>query len=276
MPCIVRLLSPTTIVTASWDGESLADTVRFEPEDGVYTITNTYNTTQVLKMDAHLDRLEDSAQRANIALIYDRVRLRNALREMILAANWGNVRFRITVGRAQPDTLILSIEPFKPLAAEVLERGTRTITAPNAARHNPEAKTTDWAIKRKSLQDAMPSGIYDTFLQDENGYILEGLGSNFYCILNGILYTAGEGVLKGISQQIVLEIASSILVVKLKAVYVSQIPQMQEAFLSSSSRGIVPVVEIDGYAIGDGKVGEKTKALRAAYGVWLATHLEEL
>ena len=276
MPCIVRLLSPTTIVTASWDGESLADTVCFEPEDGVYTITNTYNTTQVLKMDAHLDRLEDSAQRANIALIYDRVRLRNALREMILAANWGNVRFRITVGRAQPDTLILSIEPFKPLAAEVLERGTRTITAPNAARHNPEAKTTDWAIKRKSLQDAMPSGIYDTFLQDENGYILEGLGSNFYCILNGILYTAGEGVLKGISQQIVLEIASSILVVKLKAVYVSQIPQMQEAFLSSSSRGIVPVVEIDGYAIGDGKVGEKTKALRAAYGVWLATHLEEL
>ena len=276
MPCIVRLLSPTTIVTASWDGESLADTVCFEPEDGVYTITNTYNTTQVLKMDAHLDRLEDSAQRANIALIYDRVRLRNALREMILAANWGNVRFRITVGRAQPDTLILSIEPFKPLAAEVLERGTRTITAPNAARHNPEAKTTDWAIKRKSLQDAMPDGIYDTFLQDENGYILEGLGSNFYCILNGILYTAGEGVLKGISQQIVLEIASSILVVKLKAVYVSQIPQMQEAFLSSSSRGIVPVVEIDGYAIGDGKVGEKTKALRAAYGVWLATHLEEL
>jgi branched-chain amino acid aminotransferase len=230
----------------------------------------------VLKLGAHLDRLEDSAARANIPLALDRPKLRAALRQMIEAAGWGDVRFRITVGRDDPNTLILSIEPFHPLPAHLLTAGARAITAPNSARHNPEAKTTDWALQRRALQDAMPAGIYDTFLLDADGYLLEGLASNFYAILDDTLYTAGAGVLKGISQQIVLEVAPQVLPVKLEAVHVSQIPRMQEAFLSSSSRGIVPVVEIDGVAIGDGRVGEKTKALRHAYQAWVAAHLEEL
>lgn len=276
MPCHVRLLTPDGLTAAPWSGDSLAETTPYEPADGVYTITNTYHKTQVLKLEAHLDRLEDSAARAGIPLTLDRGRLRAALRQMIEEANWGDVRFRITVGREQPDMLILSIEPFKPLPPELLTEGARAITAPNSARHNPEAKTTDWALQRRALQEAMPPGIYDTFLLDANGYLMEGLASNFYAILDGTLYTAGSGVLHGISRQIVLEVAPQVLPVKLEAVHVSQIPQMQEAFLSSSSRGIVPVVEIDGIAIGDGHVGAKTKALRHAYQAWVAAHLEEL
>ncbi len=276
MACHAYLLNAEGLRPAPWSGDSLAATAPFEPADGVYTITNTYNTTRVLKLDAHLDRLEDSAARAGIPLTLDRPRLRAALRQIIEEAGWGDVRFRITVGRDQPDTFILSIEPFHPLPAHLLTEGARAITAPNSARHNPEAKTTDWALRRRQLQDAMPAGIYDTFLLNADGYLLEGLASNFYAILDGILHTAGSGVLKGISQQIVLEVAPQVLPVKLEAVHVSQIPQMQEAFLSSSSRGIVPVVEIDGIAIGDGRVGEKTKALRHAYQAWVAAHLEEL
>jgi len=276
VPCLVNLLTPQGLVPAAYTGDSLADTTRYEPQDGVYTITNTFHTTQVLKLGAHLDRLEDSAARAGIPLALDRPRLRQALRQMIEHAGWGDVRFRITVGRQNPDTFILSIEPFKPISRELLEKGTRCITAPNSARHNPEAKTTDWAIARKSLQDAMPPGIYDTFLLDSEGFLLEGLASNVYVILGGTLYTADEGVLKGISRQIVLEIAPPVLPVRLEKVHISQLPHMQEAFLSSSSRGIVPVVEIDGQMIGDGLVGRLTWALRSAYEAWMREHLEEL
>lgn len=276
MPCLAKFLTPDGLVDAPYTGDSLADTTRHEPEDGVYTITNTFHNTQVLKLGAHLDRLEDSAARAGIPLALDRPRLRQALRQMIESAGWGDVRFRITVGRQNPDTLILSIEPFKPISRDLLENGTRCITAPNSARHNPEAKTTDWAIARKRLQDAMPPGIYDTFLLDGDGYLLEGLASNVYAIIGGTLHTADEGVLKGISRQIVLEIAPAVLPVRLEKAHISQIPDMQEAFLSSSSRGIVPVVEIDGQSIGDGRVGPLTKALRSAYEAWMRDHLEEL
>jgi branched-chain amino acid aminotransferase len=276
MPTLIRYLTPQTILTPDYSGDSLADTQKYEPHHGVYTITNTYHTYQVLKLTEHLDRLEDSARRIGIDLTLDRVRLRATLRQMISEAQWGDVRFRISVGADQLDTLILTIEPFHPPAPKVYADGTRCITAANSARKNAEAKTTEWAFDREALQKAMPAGIYDTFLLDEHGHLLEGLASNFYAIVDGHLYTANEGVLFGISRQIVLAVAPNILPIQLQPINVSQLAQVQEAFLSSSSRGIVPVVEIDGVTMGAGVVGETTKALRGAYADWVNAHLEEL
>ncbi len=276
MPTLIKFLSPDGLQPATYTANSLAEAAQYEPDDGIYTVANTFNMFQTLKLNAHLDRMEDSAQRANIPLQLDRGTLKAALRAMIAEANFGDVRFRVTVPKATPDTFILSIEPFKPLAPEIIAQGVRCITAANSARHNPAAKTTDWMHARTALANAMPPGIYDTFLLDENGMILEGLGANFYAILDGELRTAGEGVLFGIAQQIVLEIAPPILPVRREAVSVSQIAHFSEAFLTSSSRGIVPVIEIDGIRIGAGVPGEKTLTLLEAYQAWVKAHLEDL
>ncbi|MCS6834895.1 MAG: aminotransferase class IV [Anaerolineae bacterium] len=276
MPCLIAYLTPDGLVDADVTADSLADAARHEPREGVYTITNTYHTTQVVKLDAHLDRLEQSARLAHIPLALDRPRLRAALRQLIERAAWGDVRFRISVPAATPQKLILSIEPFKPLDPALLERGARAITASNAARHDPLVKSSDWLHERQRLQDAMPPGIYDTFLCDADDHILEGLASNFYAILDGELRTAGSGVLEGISRQIVLEVAPALLPVRLEAIRRADLPRCEEAFLSSSSRGPVPLVEIDGQAIGTGQVGAMTRRLRAAYLDWVAAHLEEL
>src|SRR4051794_24588176 len=108
--CVIRLLTPDGLKPIHYQANSLADAARYEPRDGVYTITNTYQTFKVLKLDAHLDRLENSARLAGIPLHLDRPRLRAALREMIAEAHYGDVRFRITAPKDQPDCLILSIE----------------------------------------------------------------------------------------------------------------------------------------------------------------------
>src|SRR5215813_11137984 len=102
-PCLIKILTPAGLQNAPYTADSLADAVKFEPHDGVYTVTNTYNTIQALKLDAHLNRLEDSARRENIPLALDRRMLRAALREMITQSGFGDVRFRITVPRTQPD-----------------------------------------------------------------------------------------------------------------------------------------------------------------------------
>jgi branched-chain amino acid aminotransferase len=250
--------------------------VDYEPQDGVYTVANTFNTTQTLKLDAHLDRLEDSAKRAEIPLELDRARLRAAMRGMILDSGYGDVRFRVTVPRANPDHFIITLEPFTPLTEDFIRKGVRVITAPHSARHNPAAKTTGWMTARKRLESAMPAGVYDTILLDENGDLLEGLGSNFYAILNDALRTTGEGVLYGIARSIVFEIAPAIIPLRREAVNVTDIPDLSEAFITSSSRGIVPVVEIDGHTLGDGAPGVMTMRLRDAYQSWVAAHLEEL
>ncbi len=276
MPALVKILTPDGLHDADYRADSLADAAQHEPDDGIYTVASTTRGDHVLKLDAHFDRMEDSAKRQGIPLQLDRARVRRALSQMIDEADFGSVRFRVTVPRAEPDHYILTIEPFAGVPQDIVQNGVRCITAPDSARKSAAAKTTHWMHARKRLADAMPQGIYDTFLLDADGRILEGLGANFYAILNGELRTAGEGVLKGIAQQIVLEVAPAILPVRLEAVHVDDLPRLEEAFLTSSSRGIVPVVEIDGIAIGAGEPGEQTRALQAAYQQWADDHLEKL
>lgn len=276
MPTTIKRLTPNALLDVDYTADSLKSAEDHETSDGIYTVTITYNTTQTLMFDAHLDRLEDSARREDIPLTYDRTRLKATLRQMILDSGYGDVKFRITVPRETPDEIVITLEPFTPPSKALIEDGVRCITSDAGERHNPAAKTTEWIHTRKKLEAAMPEGIYDTFLLNSDGTILEGLGSNFYAILDGELRTAGEGVLTGISQRIVFEVYKGILPLRKDPVHVDEIPQFSEAFLTSSSRGIIPVIEIDGITIGDGTRGVKTKQLRHAYDTWVGNHLEEL
>lgn len=276
MPCLIRILTPHGLSDAGYTAESLAEAAAFETHHGVYTVTNTFEKIKVLKLSAHLDRMEDSARRAGIPLQIDRPRLRAALRSLIEDSGYGDVRFRVTVSADAPDQFILSVEPFRPLAADVYESGVRVITIPDSARQNAAAKTSDWMHDRERIEKNLPEGIFTGLLVDRDKHILEGTSSNFYAILDGDLRTAGEGVLPGIAQQIVFEVAPGIVSVMKDAIHVDEVGRLSEAFLTSSSRGIVPVVEIDGQQIGAGSPGPITQQLRAAYHAWMQTHLEEL
>jgi len=276
MPCTIRTLTPDGLKTVDYSAESLNEAARHEPENGVYTVGNTFETYKALKLTAHLNRMEDSARRANIALTLDRPRLRAALREVITLAGYGDVRYRITVPADQPDCFILSVEPFKPLSPQVIANGVRVISVPDSARHNAAAKTTGWMHEREKIEASLPEGIYTALLLDEAGNVLEGVTSNFYAILDGILFTADEGVLPGISQQIVLEVAPDVLHVRREPIHISDVPRVTEAFITSASRGIVPVVEIDGLTLGKGKPGAITWRLRERYAVAMRNYLEEL
>jgi len=275
MPIVARQLTPEGLAPLAYQADSLADAARFEPQ-GVYTITNTYPNLQALKLDAHLTRLEDSARREGIPLTLDRPRLRAALRQLIVESGYDVVRFRITVPAATPDQPVLTVEPFRPPAPEVYTQGIRCVTVTNARRDNPAAKTTGWMTQRRDVQNALPPGVTEGLLASPSGHLLEGLSSNFYAILGGVLHSAEAGVLAGIGRQVVYEVAPGIVPLSGEPVAVADIPRLAEAFITSASRGIVPVVEIDGLRIGDGAPGPLTRALRGAYGDWVSAHLEDI
>ena len=275
MPAIIRRLTKEGLADGAFDAVSLLDAATHEPRAGVYTVSNTYHRVKTLLLDAHLDRLEDSARRQGIALEYDRARLRRALRQMILESNYGDVRFRISAAADKPAELILSIEPFQPPSPQLIEAGARCVTS-TEARRNPEAKSSEWMHRRRTLEAAKPEGVYETILLDAAGNLLEGASSNVYVIVNGELRTASEGVLAGVSRMIVLEICEKVIPLRRGAANIAGLGRFSEAFLSSSSRGLIPVVELDGMPIGDGRVGATTLALRSAYQRWVADHLEEL
>lgn len=276
MPAIIRRLSPRGLEKVEYTASSLAEAVIFEPFDGVYTVGNTWHTTKALLFDAHLERLEASARHQRISIDYDRQQLKAALRTLILASDYGDARFRISVSAARPDSLLITLEPYHPPDEALVRQGVRCVTSSAAQRKGPSAKTNDWMHIRGKLQDATAPGVYEIILLDESGFMLEGATSNFYAIADGQLCTAGSGILAGISRRILLEVCRDILPLRLQAPHIDDLPGMLEAFLSSSSRGVIPIVAIDGRSIGNGAVGEYSLKLRQAYERWVAEHLEEL
>ncbi len=266
------ILSLEGLQPAPYQASSLAEAARYEPT-GVYTVARTYHRTMALCLDAHWDRLEESARLLGIPLRLDRRSARDALRRLILESGYPESRFRITAPADAPDHLYFAIEPFKDVPVEVRANGAR-VQSVNGQRSIPRAKNTAWMETRAHL--SLPEGIYEGLLIGPDGTILEGMSSNFYAIRDGALYTAQGTVLPGISRRIALEVAPEVLPVYLEPVRLADVPRLQEAFLTSAGRGVVPIVEIDGQQVNGGRPGPFTRAIERRYNAWTEAHLEEI
>ena len=262
--CSIQILTAAGLAPAPYRAASLADAARHEPRDGVYTVSNTDQRRRVLRLRAHLDRLEQSAAAAGIPLRLERARLRAALRQMMDEGGYAAARFRVTAPRQPADTLLLTMEEFTPPAPAVRAGGVRVATR-RGGRQDAHIKDTAWMHERSEIQAAQAADIYEVILIDDDGRLLEGLGSNFYAIAGGQLWAAVAGVLSGIAQGIALAVAPAILPLRQEGFPWPRFAEMEEAFLTSSSRGIIPIIAMDGRPVGDGRPGALTLALQAAY-----------
>jgi len=272
-PVLRKRLTPAGLVSEPCDAGTLQLAAEHEPA-GVYTVCNTQQGQRVLALDAHLDRLEDSAARAGFALQLRRGALRQALRHMLEEAGCGEARFRLSVPRAAPQEVLITLEPWQPLPERLRREGVRCAIAATLQRDNPAAKDSAWLQQRGRF--AMPAGCYEALLTGPDGSLLEGLSSNFYAVLGGTLRTAGRGVLAGITRGIVLQLAPEILPLRLTAVRLDELPRVEEAFLSSSSRGLLPVVRSGAQVSGEGRPGRHSRALGQAFRRHVAANLEQL
>lgn len=274
MPTVIGVLSPDGLDDAPHTAQSLAEAARFE-SDGVYTVTRTYKSTQVLLLDAHLDRMETSAELESIPLELDRQRLRQALRELIVFSGYPESRFRITVPRDNPEQRIISIEPFTGVPEAHKRLGVKTITV-NIERETPLSKDVAW-MQRRAVAVADKPSAYEYLIVNASGQILEGLTSNFYAVREGEVFTASEGdVLGGISRRVVMAVVPHIVPLNLTPITHDELPEVEEAFLTSSSRGVIPIVQIDAQRIGAGKPGQLTEKISHAYDQWVEENLQEI
>ena len=268
------LLPDGTLAPAPYTAHSLAEVAAHEPQ-GVYTVARTFQHDRALLLDAHLDRMEKSARLVGIPLELDRAKLRAALRTLIHRAGYPESRFRITVPRDAPERVYLAVEPLHPVPERIMREGAHVITVP-LTRPNPVAKTTDWVKKRQPAYEQLPPDVYEGILVDAEGFLREGMSSNFYGVLDGTLHTAGKGVLEGITRLAVLEIAPQVLPVAMSPIHKRDVPRLSEAMLTSSSRGVVPITRIDGQPVGDGRVGSVVRRLGQLYNAWTEAHAEPI
>lgn len=278
MPCLIRhLLMPPSTGPAPPDltVDSMADALQYESHAGVYAVFATWHGHRVACLSRHLDRLEDSADRAGFSLTLDRERLCAHLRQVLADTGFDEAKFRISAS-PNSDILTVSAEPYLGPPTDLQLRGVRCETVADVTRSNPRAKQTQWIRRRSEFGH---SEVYERLLIDQSGGILEGMGSNFYVIRQSdssdkpdgetharpVLQTADAGILPGIARTIVLEVAHAIAAVDLTPPKLAELDHFSESFLTSASRGVVPIVEIDGQQVGSGYPGPITRRLIALY-----------
>ena len=134
---------------------------------------------------------------------------------------------------------------------------------------DPTAKNYHWNDMTMGLLAALDAGGDSVLLTDGAGNVVEGPGFNVFAVQHGRLVTPERGVLEGITRRTVIEIAQSQgIPVELRALAAGELRTADEAFLSTSGGGVLPVTRVDGRPVGSGQPGPLTQRLRDAYWAW--------
>jgi branched-chain amino acid aminotransferase len=244
---------------------------------GAYTTFRTFGRTFVLRLSDHYQRLEQTALLAGTQVKLNRERIAQALRAALTDFPADEMRVRVTLDLTQVvGTVYILIERLHVPSKEEYTRGVRTITR-QMQRDNPKAKLTQFIETAAVVRQGLGPDINEALMVGDDNRILEGLSSNFFAVKDGIIWTAEEDVLAGITRSLVLDVISGFgLPIEMSGVRLDAVEALDEAFITSASRAVLPVIEIDRQAVGNGRPGPVTKKLLQGYVERVESELEAI
>jgi D-alanine transaminase len=250
----------------------------YQFSDGVYEYIAFYNKTLV-DGDLHFQRLERSLDELELAHPMSRRSMAIVVRELIErnGRDDGGLYIQITRGVAKRDhafpkntapALVMTLCRAKLPKDSEVRNGVAVITRPDIRWGRRDIKSISLLPNILAKQKAAEVSAREAWLVDGD-IISEGSASNSYIISKSgelITHPANECILGGITRDVVLKLArKSGIKVSERVFTLSEIKQVAEAFLTSTSANVLPVVKVDNHVIGDGKVGKITKQLNDLY-----------
>lgn len=246
--------------------------------DGVYEVTAVLGGDPI-DLDAHLSRLDRSLAEMQIAPPLSHAQLRALHRELIArnGVKEGIVYLEITRGVADRDflyptdaapTIVAFTQSRLLLDNPYAVTGIKVVTIPDLRWKRRDIKSTSLLAQTMGKQQAKLRGAYEAWMV-ENGVVTEGTSSTAFILdAKGRLRTQplGHHILPGVTRRAVLRLAESEgLTIEERPFTVTEALQAREAFLTAASAFVLPVVEIDGVAIGEGRPGPIARAFRRLY-----------
>lgn len=264
------------IVTLEYGTKTIAETSAYTPI-GAYTSFRTYNSFGVLRLTKHLDRLEETAKLAGFEIKLDRKSLVESLIALLAVSRNEEKRIRITIDlEKKVGEIYIAMEPLKVPAPEKYAQGIVCKTA-EAHRDNPKAKLSNFLSRADNIRGQEQGEFDEILMYTADGDLLEGLSSNFYGIIGDRIFTAEEGVLSGTTRDFVLKIAEKLQIpVQLHPINLRDLDQLDEAFITSTSRGVLPIRSIDGISMKKSVPGPVTKKLGDEFTAELDSGIESL
>lgn len=250
--------------------------------DGVFEGIRCYNSS-VFRLKQHIDRLYSSAKSINLEIHVSKEEMADVVCETIRKNGQKDAYVRLIVTRGVGDlsldpvkcpkpTVICISEHLAPLYGNLYSKGIHIATvgtrriAPDSV--DVKAKTLNYLNNILAKIQANLANCDEALMLNNLGYACEGAGDNFFIVKDGTIFTppTESGVLKGITRQVVFEIAERLKVSTIeKNLTLFDVYTADEAFMTGTAAEIIPVVCADERSIGTGKPGEITKKLMAEF-----------
>jgi len=233
---------------------------------GIFDFFRTENFTPLFLTD-YLDRFIGSSEKTYLPLDFNKEALRDIILELIERNNLrqGGIRMLLSGGISDnhfsPATgdLFIFCEDLMFPGTQKYTNGVKLLSADHV-RALAEIKTTNYTFPVWLSANWKKNGAEDV-IYHHNGLISESSRSNIFVIKNGVISTPDQNVLHGITRKRVLELSGS----KIQPISFEDTMAADEVFMTSTTKKILPVTQIDDQQIGNGKPGKITKELMQAF-----------
>jgi branched-chain amino acid aminotransferase len=246
--------------------------------DGVFEGIRSYHG-KVFRLDAHLQRLWNSAKAIMLAIPMSKHDMTRAI-EDTLAANGitdGYIRVVVTRGmgtlgldpnRCSHPQVIIIADKIQLYDEELYRKGLEIVTVSTARNHpaalSPRIKSLNYLNNILAKIEGLQAGCIEALMLNHKGEVAECTGDNVFLVRDGRLLTppTEAGILEGVTRQAVMELACAAgIPVQETAMTKHDVYIADECFLTGTAAEVIPVVKVDSRTIGDGAPGPITRDL---------------
>ncbi|WP_282874853.1 branched-chain-amino-acid transaminase [Pseudomonas peli] len=253
---------------------------------GVFEGVRAYNTPQgtaIFRLQAHTDRLFDSAHIMDMKIPFSKDEINEATRAAVRENNlesayirpmvfYGSEAMGLRASGLKTQVIVAAWSWGAYMGDEALQVGIKVRTS-SFTRHHVNISMTrakangNYINSMLALQEAISGGADEAMLLDPEGYVAEGSGENIFLVKNGVIYTPEvTSCLNGITRNTILTLAAEHgLEVVEKRITRDEVYIADEAFFTGTAAEVTPIREVDGRQIGAGRRGPITEKLQTAY-----------
>lgn len=250
--------------------------------DGVFEGIRVYSK-RVFRLQDHVKRLYESALAIRLVIPLSPDEMAKAVEKTVAANNLvdGYVRLVVTRGAgslgldirktSHPQVIIIA-DTISLYPEELYEKGMEIITASTLRNHpgalSPRIKSLNYLNNILAKIEGTDVGAPEALMLNHMGNVAECTGDNIFIVKNGVLKTPSTdaGILDGVTRQVVMELAQAAgIEVREQTLIRHDIYVADECFLTGTAAEVIPVVKLDGRAIGEGTPGPITRKLRTRF-----------
>tara|TARA_Y100000590_G_scaffold195069_1_gene221551 strand:- start:431 stop:1309 length:879 start_codon:yes stop_codon:yes gene_type:complete len=256
--------------------------------DSIYELISVFDK-KIIDKDQHLNRLKSSLKKIKIKYKFNKVKFDKIISKLIKLNKIinGYIYIQITRGVAErkhefPNSYQPTIVIFTKhlsIKKQIYDKGVKIVTMPDLRWLRRDIKTTSLLPNILSKQLAVEKNAFESWLID-NGNITEGSASNAWIIKSSntiITHPASNKILKGVTRDTVMKLLKTNgFKIKEKPFNLIEAKNAKEAFLTSSTLSVLPVIKIDNYNISNGKPGDLTKKIMNLYNNYISKNKSTL